>query len=152
VVASFYGDVVPVAVLTRHLGPERAVPASLAIGAVCGCALIALVDPNESGRYPLCPTRSLLGIDCPACGTLRGLHALSRGRLGTALDHNLLLLAAVPIGLVVWWHWVRAAAGIPTRPVTMPRWVVPAAIVLATVFAVVRNLPIHQLSWLDSTA
>jgi hypothetical protein len=138
--------------LSRRLGPERAVPASLAIGAVCGCALIALVDPNEAGRYPTCPTRSLLGIDCPACGTLRGLHALSRGRVGEALDHNLLLLVAVPVGALMWWHWVRAAAGRPPRPVTMPRWVTPVAIVLASVFAVVRNLPIHQLAWLDSAA
>jgi hypothetical protein len=139
-------------VLSRLLGPERAVPASLVIGAVCGCTLIALVDPNEVGRYPTCPTRSLLGIDCPACGTLRGIHSLSRGRLGEALDHNLLLLLAVPFAAVVWWRWVRAAAGRPARPFTMPRCVVPLVVIVATVFAVVRNLPIDQLAWLDSAA
>jgi Protein of unknown function (DUF2752) len=140
------------AVLSRRLGPERAVPAALAIGAVCGCALIALVDPTEGGPYPVCPTRALLGIDCPACGTLRGLHSLSRGRVGQALDHNLLLLLAVPIGAVLWWHWVRAAMGRPLRSVIVPRWVVPGVVVLATVFAVTRNLPIEGLAWLDSAA
>lgn len=142
----------PSVVLSRRVGPERAVPASLAIGAVCACTLIALVDPNEAGRYPTCPTRSLLGIDCPACGTLRGLHALSRGRVGEALDHNLLLLLAVPLGAVVWWRWLREATGKPPRPVRLPRWVVPTVVVLATVFAVLRNLPIAGLTWLDSAA
>jgi hypothetical protein len=140
------------AVLSRHLGTERAVSASMAIGAVCGCALVALVDPGDGGPYPTCPTRALLGIDCPACGTLRGLHALSRGRLGEALDHNVLLLVAVPIGAVVWWRWLRAAAGRPPRAVTLPRGALPVVVAVATVFAICRNLPLQGLSWLDSAA
>lgn len=138
--------------LSRRLGPERAAAASLAVGAVCGCALLALVDPNEGGRYPTCPTRALLGIDCPACGTLRGLHALSRGQLGAALDHNLLLLVAVPFGLFVWLRWVRTALGRIVPPIALPRWALPAIVAVATVFAVVRNLPGGPLSWLDSAA
>lgn len=149
--AAAYGCDVPAAALTRHLAPERAVPTSLALGALFGCAMVALVDP-DGGPYPVCPTRALLGIDCPACGTLRGLHALSRGRFADALDHNLLLLLAVPIGALVWWHWLRAALGRHRRPVAMPRWTVPALILLAAVFAVARNLPMDSLSWLDSAA
>lgn len=138
--------------LSRRLGPARAAPASLAIGAVCGCALIALVDPNEGGRYPVCPTRSLLGIDCPACGTLRGIHALTRGRIGVALDHNLLLVLAVPIGFALWVGWVRRALGRPMPSVALPRWVGPAAVVLAVGFTLARNLPVPSLAWLDSGA
>jgi hypothetical protein len=141
-----------VAVLTRRLGAERATPASLAIGAVCGCAVLALVDPNEGGRYPVCPTRALLGIDCPACGTLRGLHALSRGQVGAALDHNILLAVAVPLGAYVWLQWVRAAAGRPMRTLAFPRWLLPGVVVIATLFTIVRNLPGGPLPWLDSAA
>jgi Protein of unknown function (DUF2752) len=147
-----YGGGVLAALLSRRVGPDRAVPARLALGALCGCALIALVDPNESGRYPTCPTRALLGIDCPVCGTLRGLHSLSRGRIAEALNHNLLLLVAVPVGLVVWWRWLRRSLGRPVRAVAMPRWVVPAAVVTAAVFMVVRNLDVAPLTWLDSAA
>lgn len=141
-----------VAALHRRLGPERAVPAGLAISAVCGCALLALVDPDGSDRYPTCPTRALLGIDCPACGTLRGLHALGRGRLGEALDHNVLLALAVPLAFALWWRWVRASLGRPSPAIAPPAWAVPAAVVLAATFAVLRNLPVPSLAWLGSGA
>lgn len=131
--------------LTDRVGSAR-----LALGAMGACAYVALVDPNEGGRYPVCPTRALLGIDCPACGTLRGLHALTRGHLGTALDHNLLLALAVPLGVVVWWRWVRGSFGLPVEPFTLPRWALPAVVVLATTFAVARNLPFETFAWLGS--
>jgi hypothetical protein len=152
VIPSAYGWAVLAAALTRRLGPERAVPASLAVGAVWGCALIALVDPNDGGRYPACPTRALLGIDCPACGTLRGLHALSRGQLARALDHNILLVLAVPIGAAVWLQWVRSAVGRPARPVSWPRWGIPCLVVVAFAFTVLRNVSGGPLGWLGSTA
>ena len=140
------------AALTRRIGPERATPASLAVGAMCGCVLVALVDPNDGGRYPACPTRALLGVDCPACGTLRGLHAISRGQLARALDHNILLLLAVPIGVAVWLQWVRSALGRPARAVSLPGWAIPCLLVVAVVFTVLRNLPGGHLGWLGSNA
>ncbi len=117
---------------------------------MCCCAAIAVVDPNQSGRYPVCPTRALFGIDCPACGTLRGLHALSRGNLVDALGHNLLLLAAVPMGVAIVLHWVATALGRPMRRLVVPRGALVAAIAVATAYAVARNLPVDSLRWLDS--
>lgn len=141
----------PLAALEARLGEARALPATLAAGAVCTGALVALVDP-EGGAYPACPTRALLGVDCPACGTLRGLHALSRGRLTEALDHNLLLVLAVPLGVVAWLGWVRAAAGVPVAARSVPRWAIALAVVVAIAFAVLRNLSLDGLEWLDSAA
>lgn len=131
-------------------GTTRATAAGLAAGAVVGCATLALVDPGEPGRYPLCPTRALLGIDCPACGTLRGLHALLRGRPLDALGHNVLLAVAVPVGLVVWFGWLRAALGRPGTSWTVPRWTLPVLVVTAVAFAILRNLPIAPFAWLHS--
>ncbi|HEX4866721.1 MAG TPA: DUF2752 domain-containing protein [Acidimicrobiales bacterium] len=140
------------AVVARRLGPDRGRAATLAGAAVAGCALLAVVDPNEPGRYPLCPTAALFGLDCPACGTLRGLHSLTRGRIVEALDHNLLLLVAVPLGAWAWVGLVRQAQGRPWTPPALPRWGLPVLAVLLVVFAVVRNLGLAGLTWLDSAA
>lgn len=134
----------------RRLTPDRARPATLAAGAAASCAILALVDPSGDAPYPVCPTRALLGVDCPACGTLRGLHAASRGQLGAALSHNVLLAVAIPVGALIWLRWVTAGLGRQVRPIALPRWVVPAVVTVAVAFAVARNLPIDGLAWLDS--
>jgi hypothetical protein len=148
---SYPGGVLSAAV-TGRLGPDRGRAVRLAAAAVAGCALLAVVDPNEPGRYPLCPTKALLGLDCPACGTLRGLHSLTRGRWLEALDHNLLLLVAVPVMAWAWVGLVRQALGRPWAPPAVPRWGLPVAVVVLVVFAVVRNLGLEGLTWLDSAA
>lgn len=131
---------------------DRRRAASLAVGAVAGCALLAVVDPSEPGRYPVCPTAALLGLDCPACGTLRGVHALARGRPLAALDHNVLLAVAVPVALLVWWQLVRRAAGRPAAEPSWPRWATPVAIFVAAVFGIVRNVPFEPFRVLAAGA
>ncbi|HLT15380.1 MAG TPA: DUF2752 domain-containing protein [Acidimicrobiales bacterium] len=133
-------------------GLGRAQAAVLTVGAVAGCAVLAALDPSEGGPYPSCPTQVLLGLDCPACGTLRGGHALLRGRLGQSLDHNLLLVVAVPVAVVAWVVLAARALGRPVAAPRLPRWAVPAAIAVAAVFTVVRNLDLGPLAWLDSAA
>lgn len=127
----------------RLLGP---------IGAIAGiCAAVAYVravDPNVPGHYPGCPTQTLLGIDCAGCGGLRATHELANGNLGAALDHNLLVVAAVPlvvILLVVWWR--RAWRGVVSDPAQysarrarVERIVPLAAVAVLLVFSVIRNL------------
>ena len=137
--------------LSRRLGPERAASASLAVGALVGCAVIAAVDPERGGPYPVCPTRALLALDCPVCGTLRGLHALSRGHVASAVSHNVLLLVAVPIGVAVWFRWVMGALGRSGPVLVAPSWAIPTVIAVATVFTAARNVPVPALSWLGST-
>lgn len=137
--------------LSRRIGPERAASGALALGALAGCALVAAVAPDPDGPYPVCPTRSLFDIDCPACGTLRGLHALSRGQVGAAVSHNVLLLVAVPIGAAMWLCWAATAVGRPLEPPAVPRWAVPALLLAGVVFTVVRNLPQPAFAWLGSS-
>ena len=130
---------------------ERSTAAWTASGTLAALAIVALVDPSRPGHYPSCPTRLLTGLDCPACGTLRGLHELSHGHLLAALDHNLLLLAAVPLGCWTWIRWARTAAtGEPPRAVALPRWVMPVMVTVAMAFTVLRNLSIPALTWLDA--
>ncbi|MFP5256295.1 MAG: DUF2752 domain-containing protein [Acidimicrobiia bacterium] len=138
--------------VVRAARPDRTRAASLAAGAVAACAVLAVADPADGGLYPRCPTQVLLGADCPACGTLRGLHSLSRGRLAEALDHNLLLLVAVPVGALVWLALVGQALGRPVRVPAPPGWAVPALVIVAVAFTVARNVGLGGLAWLDSAA
>jgi hypothetical protein len=104
-------------------------------------AYVGAVDPDQPGHYPLCPLRYFTGVNCPACGGLRGAHALVHGQLRTALGDNALAVAGYAVFAVVWTVWaVRAARGLPFAPELRPG---PrrALVALVVVFTVVRNLP-----------
>jgi hypothetical protein len=88
---------------------SRRLVAPLALGAValCATAYVGLVDPNEPGHYPLCPTKALSGLDCPGCGGLRATHALVTGDLVGALDHNaFVVLVVLPLAVAAWVAWL----------------------------------------------
>lgn len=81
---------------------QRAVPLSLgaplmvAASATLMCAAIWVGDPTTpNGPLPVCPTKALLGIDCPGCGSLRMLYSLLHGDLLQAARFNALGLLAV---------------------------------------------------------
>jgi hypothetical protein len=113
--------------------------------------VVATVDPEQAGHYPICPFLFLTGYYCPACGSLRAVHALLRGDVGHAVDRNPLLVAAVPFVLAGYLAWVgRLIAGRPPGRGPAPRWMsralswgLPAVLI---VFGVLRNVP--ALSWL----
>lgn len=99
---------------------SRRLVAPLTVGALTlGAAVyVALVDPNEPGHYPLCPTKALTGLDCPACGGLRATHALLRGDVVGALDHNaFVVLVLLPAAVVAWVAWVVRAWREPSAEV-----------------------------------
>src|SRR3954470_23248639 len=79
---------------SRHLRPL-----SLALAAA-GLAYLYLVVPAP-GTTPPCPTRWLLGINCPGCGSLRAVHHLLHLRVGRAFTLNPLSTVALPFVAVV---------------------------------------------------
>ncbi|MFJ7332725.1 DUF2752 domain-containing protein [Streptomyces sp. NPDC101116] len=102
------------------------------------CVVTALVNPTRAGRFPACPIRTVTGFDCPGCGSLRALHELTHGHLTAAADYNLLLVAFLPCAAAV---WLRTVTG-RVRPRHLPRWTVPATIIVLVVWTVIRNLPV----------
>jgi Protein of unknown function (DUF2752) len=121
------------------------------LAAVAGVtAYVGVADPARGGAYPVCPSRFLLGLDCPACGGLRGTHDLLHGDVASALDHNLLLplwLAVFGVALAVWAAPLLGRAVPAVRP---PRWLVATGVAVAGAFAVLRNLPVAGLEFLAS--
>ncbi|MFJ8050910.1 DUF2752 domain-containing protein [Streptomyces luteogriseus] len=96
------------------------------------------MDPTRPGRFPACPFRAATGFDCPGCGSLRALHELTQGHLTAAADYNLLLVAFLPCAAAA---WLRAVTG-RARQRVLPKWSVPATVIVLVVWAVIRNLPV----------
>jgi hypothetical protein len=117
-------------------------PLAVAGGALTAVGVLAAVDPNQPGHFPVCPFKAMTGLDCPFCGGLRAVHDLAHGNVLAALDRNVLVVLAVPVVAFAWLQWLRRAARPSTAPRReMPPWRVRAVIVLALVFWVVRNIP-----------
>jgi Protein of unknown function (DUF2752) len=113
-------------------------------------AYVGLVDPSRGGVYPLCPSRVLFDIDCPACGGLRATHDLLRGHAGQALDHNLLLPGFLVVLGVVLALWLLPLVGRPAGTLTVPRWAAIGTVALVAAFTVARNIPVASLEFLAS--
>jgi hypothetical protein len=102
---------------------SRRLVAPLAVGALtlCSLAYVGLVDPNQPGHYPLCPTKALTGLDCPGCGGLRATHALVTGDVVGALDHNaLVVLVILPLAVAAWVAWLVRCWREPMEPQPAP--------------------------------
>lgn len=104
--------VVPQRLDHRPLMRRLAGPVGTAVLAIGACSYLAVVNPNEAGHYPVCPSRALLGVDCPGCGGMRGIYCLMHGDVAGALNHNVLLVAILPIAIALWVLWLlRAVRG-----------------------------------------
>ena len=100
--------------------------------------------PAQHSFYPRCPIHELFHLQCPGCGATRALAALLHGRVTEAMNLNALVTLLLPFA---------AAYGIlcysrllQRKPLRLPQprpVVIYAALTVATVFTVVRNLPPH---------
>ncbi len=125
-------------------------PAVLGLLAVAGCAYLGVEDPNDPGSVlPRCPTKLITGLDCPACGGLRMVRALTGGQWSAALHANLFLLVLTPIAVLVWLRWFVAGLTGGAYQLRLSKRTSYALLVVAVVWMVVRNLPgwpLHPLA------
>ena len=135
----------------RVLESPTLLPIGIAAGALVACATVAFSDEGTT-LLPSCLFRAATGLDCPLCGATRGMRQLLRGNLSGALDHNVLLLAVVPIALVAYLNWAGPILGLWRARLSRPPWAAFAITATLIVFGVARNLPFSQLHWLRSTA
>jgi len=108
-------------------------------------AYISHFDPNEGG-YPLCPLKALTGLDCPACGGLRCVHALTTGDVVGAMNQNLMAVIVLPIFAalgVVWLYrrWMGIEPEPTARSIAVQKYTVTAFFVAMIIFTIVRNIP-----------
>lgn len=148
-------------VLRRSAATRLAGPLLTGAVVVAGAVALHLRDPNTRGSWGYCPVSLVLGVDCPGCGSLRAVHALTNLDVVAAASSNLMLVLAVPVAVVAWAVWLRRAWRPrppepawppPSGPETARRlspalvWAVTGVAVVA--FTVLRNLPAG--AWLHS--
>lgn len=124
-------------------------PLALGVGLAVAAALLYLHDPATSSIFPPCPFRTLTGLRCPGCGTLRALHQLFHGNLLAALRLNPLMVLSLPwLGYWFCAELVHRASGyrLPTAR-TRPGLVWMLLVVILT-FWVVRNIPCYPFLFL----
>ncbi len=116
-------------------------PVVVAGGAVAAGIGLLFFDPNGSGSiWPPCPLFALTGIQCPACGSTRMVHALLHGDLATAWHLNaVMLVAGLPLLGWLWLRWFRAAKRNERTPPVSRKVGIPV-VALAVVWMLVRNL------------
>ncbi|MFG2007167.1 DUF2752 domain-containing protein [Spirillospora sp. NPDC048911] len=119
-----------------------AMPAGVLLVTAAVVSYLAAVDPNESGHYPTCPFLAVTGYQCPGCGSLRTIHALTHGDLGTALGLNVFTVAMIPVLAYFWIRWTFARArGRPARTKPADPRLIWAFLALVLLFWLIRNLP-----------
>lgn len=116
-------------------------PAVTAVGATGFVLVVHLLDPNEPGNYPTCPSLLLTGTLCPGCGTLRATHALSEGNVVEALQRNPFAVVAFAVGILSWTLWTRRRWQGHQRMRLAPTWVLYGAVGLIISFWIARNIP-----------
>jgi hypothetical protein len=131
--------------VTRHVSVPLNLGAPLLVAAssTLVCAAIWVGDPTTPhGPLPVCPTKALLGIDCPGCGSLRMLYSLMHGDLFAAVRFNALGLAAVVF--VVWAYLAWTYGRITARRIKSwqhGRWAAVVTLTLVLAWFVLRNIP-----------
>ncbi len=138
--------------LSRHRGFNIGAQISVAAIALGGCLYVSAVDPNtERGVFPPCPFKAYTGLDCPGCGLTRAVRALITGDPVRALDHNILILVMLPVGVYAYLRWIASSFGKELPALRMKPWMGWAFAVVVVAYWVVRNLP-GPFQWLASTA
>ncbi|OJZ73903.1 hypothetical protein BRW65_11050 [Mycobacterium paraffinicum] len=123
-------------------------PLLVAASTTLMCAAIWAGDPTTpNGPLPVCPTKALLGIDCPGCGSLRMLYSLMHGNITAAARYNALGLAAVVLLVWAYLAWTYGLlAGRRIRSWQHTRWSAVVAMVLVGAWFAVRNIPFAPFS------
>lgn len=123
-------------------------PALVAAGACLGCGVVLWGDPTTpGGPLPVCPTKLLLGIDCPGCGSMRMIYSLLHGDLAAALRYNAVAMIALPLLVLAWVTWTRGRwRGRPVRSWQHWRWAPMVTLVVVVGWFVVRNIPVEPFT------
>jgi hypothetical protein len=118
------------------------------LGVGLSLAALFLYDPAVTHIYPRCFFHDVTGLQCPGCGTLRGLHQLLHGHIAAAMRLNPLMVLSLPLfgylSVCVYADrvWRRRLPGYPVPAAAV--WIFTGIVVA---FSIARNVPILYSSF-----
>jgi uncharacterized protein DUF2752 len=100
--------------------------------------------PAQNSFYPRCPIYEAFHLKCPGCGATRALAALLQGHVDEAMHLNALAMLLLPVAAAYsfYWYWRFVRRG-GYRRLPVPQEAVYLALAAASVFTVLRNLPLR---------
>lgn len=116
---------------------------------IAGGVVLYRMNPHNAWWMPPCLFHKFTGLNCPGCGTTRGLHALVHGDIRQALRFNPLTVALVPFALymtakVVW----SELTGAKSQSKSLPTWFPWAFAAIIGAFWIARNIPAYPFTLL----
>ena len=116
-------------------------------------AFVSLYEPVKNKQYyPQCGFKRVTTLDCPGCGGLRSVHAVTNGRPVAAFRNHPALILSLPILVYIFVLWLRewrqtGKLPIPLASPSSNRPLIWIAALFITV-GVIRLIPIKPFSWL----
>ena len=105
----------------------------------------------ESVRYPPCFFRILTRLECPGCGSARSAYHLLHGNFGTAIDYNILFIAAVPFVAIEGLSRLFSRSENQVLKFRVFNYIRAWQVMLIVIiFWVIRNLPVYPFTLLSS--
>jgi hypothetical protein len=102
--------------------------------------------------YPQCGFKRMTGLDCPGCGGLRSVHAITNGRPVAAFRNHPALVLSLPILVFMFGLWLRewrqtGELPIPLASTSCNRPLIWIAVLFVAI-GVIRLIPVKPFSWL----
>ncbi|WP_066169178.1 DUF2752 domain-containing protein [Gordonia hydrophobica] len=121
-----------------------------AVGFAGVCTVVWLGDPTTPGGFlPPCPTKLLLHIDCPGCGSTRALYSLLHGDVPAALHYNAVgVVALMLLGYAFVAYTIGLWRGRRVHSWQQWRYAPMVALVVTVVWFIIRNIPIEPFTGL----
>ncbi len=110
-------------------------------------AYLFIFEPGRTGFFPVCPFRALTGLNCPGCGTARGLHQLLHGNVVAAFELNPLTILLLPVlGYILLSYTKSAITGRAMPAVSIPPKYVWLSVAVVLGFWVFRNTSFYPFA------
>ncbi len=99
------------------------------------------INPEQSVWMPKCSFKMLTGLDCPACGSQRAMHAFLNGEFTKAMMFNPFLILSIPYFIaVIYTTFGRSRFAIALCRYVQHKYTIWGYAILFMVWWVARNI------------